>query len=186
MVEKIKKDRFAVSDEAPIVLETPIEAPVVPEVTVPLVKLNLGCGFRKMDGYVNIDNREIVKPDVCGDVFKVLGSYADSSVDEVRAFDFMEHIERPMVIPLMREIHRVLKKGCVFHFFIPSTDGRGAFMDPTHVSFWNIDSWLYFCEPIWHDLYPDLPEFRTFSLHDVNSSPQHRIIHTEGKVVPVK
>jgi len=186
MVEKIKKDKFVVRDDESVVLETTVEEPKEPVVVSSPVRLNLGCGFRKMDGYINIDNREIVKPDVCGDVFGVLAGYEDSSVDEIRAFDFMEHIERDKVIPLMREIHRVLKKGSVFHFFIPSTDGRGAFMDPTHVSFWNIDSWLYFCEPIWHALYPDLPEFRIFSLHDVNSSPQHRIIHTEGKVVPVK
>ena len=28
------------------------------------VKLNLGCGHRKLDGWVNIDNREEVKPDL--------------------------------------------------------------------------------------------------------------------------
>ncbi len=27
---------------------------------------------------------------------------------------------------------------------VPSTDGRGAFQDPTHVSFWNINSFMYY------------------------------------------
>jgi hypothetical protein len=27
---------------------------------------------------------------------------------------------------------------------VPSTDGRGAFQDPTHVSFWNINSFYYY------------------------------------------
>ena len=28
--------------------------------------------------------------------------------------------------------------------FTPSTDGRGAFQDPTHVSFWNSNSFWYY------------------------------------------
>ena len=27
---------------------------------------------------------------------------------------------------------------------VPSTDGRGAFQDPTHVSFWNSNSFWYY------------------------------------------
>lgn len=27
---------------------------------------------------------------------------------------------------------------------VPSTDGRGAFQDPTHVSYWNENSFLYY------------------------------------------
>ena len=30
------------------------------------------------------------------------------------------------------------------HFVGPSTDGRGAFQDPTHVSFWNSNSFWYY------------------------------------------
>ena len=29
----------------------------------------------------------------------------------------------------------------------PSTDGRGAFQDPTHVSFWNSNSFWYYTRP---------------------------------------
>ena len=29
---------------------------------------------------------------------------------------------------------------------VPSTDGRGAFQDPTHVSFWNENSFTYYTE----------------------------------------
>ena len=27
---------------------------------------------------------------------------------------------------------------------VPSTDGRGAWMDPTHISYWNENSFLYY------------------------------------------
>jgi acetyltransferase-like isoleucine patch superfamily enzyme len=44
----------------------------------------------------------------------------------------------------MNEIWRVCKDGALVDLFVPSTDGRGAFQDPTHVSFWNVNSFKYF------------------------------------------
>jgi hypothetical protein len=44
----------------------------------------------------------------------------------------------------MSEIHRVLAHGGWAFIEVPSTDGRGAFQDPTHVSFWNENSFLYY------------------------------------------
>jgi hypothetical protein len=43
----------------------------------------------------------------------------------------------------MDEIHRVLVPGGWFISKTPSTDGRGAFQDYDHVSFWNENSFLY-------------------------------------------
>lgn len=150
------------------------------------VLLNLGCGFRKVYGYINIDNRKECNPDVVSDALEALQTYGDSTVDEVRAYDFMEHIPSALVPFYMREIHRVLKPEGVFSFFIPSTDGRGAFMDPTHVSFWNINSWLYYCDVDWNALYSYLPLFKIIELQDVMPSEKMRIIYTVGKVCPVK
>ncbi len=39
----------------------------------------------------------------------------------------------------MNEIWRICKPGATLDILVPSTDGRGAFQDPTHVSFWNIN-----------------------------------------------
>lgn len=150
------------------------------------IRLNLGCGFRKIDGYTNVDCRELCKPDQLWDIIDGI-PYDSSSVDEIIANDFMEHIPTDKVPFVMKEIHRVLKPTGFFIFSIPSTDGRGAFQDPTHVSFWNINSWLYYCEDIWHDLYPDLPKFGGLeTIHDVVTSQQRRIVHTRGKVWPIK
>jgi hypothetical protein len=44
----------------------------------------------------------------------------------------------------MSEIHRVLCDGGWAFIDVPSTDGRGAFQDPTHVSFWNENSFWYY------------------------------------------
>jgi glycosyltransferase involved in cell wall biosynthesis len=85
--------------------------------------------------------------------------YADSSAGCVRAYDFLEHVAScsgrhcdhgasgmrgKCVVGMMNEIHRVLAPGGWLVSRMPSTDGRGAFQDPTNVSFWNTNSfWSY-------------------------------------------
>jgi glycosyltransferase involved in cell wall biosynthesis len=108
------------------------------------LKLNLGCGYRKLDGYVNIDNRIQVEPDQCLDILDGL-PFDDNSVSVVRAYDFLEHIPIGKTVFVMEEIWRVLKPGGLFESMTPDAEhGQGAFQDPTHVSFWVENSWKYF------------------------------------------
>jgi predicted SAM-dependent methyltransferase len=153
------------------------------------IKLNLGCGLNYQPGYINIDDRSEVEPD---SVFNICNGlpYEDNSVDEIRAYDFMEHIPQDGVIFVMQEIHRVLKKEGIFDFSIPSTDGRGSFQDPYHRSYWNINSFLYYCEESYHELYPELPRFEILELGDFAASEEEykifKVIHTKGKLRPIK
>lgn len=57
--------------------------------------------------------------------------------------------------PPVRLMH--IPRGSI-DILVPSTDGRGAFQDPTHISFWNANSFLYYSavNPEHHLLYPDL------------------------------
>lgn len=73
------------------------------------------------------------------------GRIADDSVGYIRAYDFIEHIKDPT--QLMSEVYRVLAPGGWIRIAVPSTDGRGAFQDPTHVSFWNLNSFWYYTNP---------------------------------------
>ncbi len=141
------------------------------------IRLNLGCGYALQSGYVNIDNRAEVNPDLVCDVLEGL-PYDDNSVDEVRAFDFLEHIPIGQVVNVISEIWRVLKPGGRFESFTPSTDGRGAFQDPTHVSFWNRNSWLYYSDPAYRNLYGIEADFEIESIEDTVPDPQWMIVHT--------
>jgi GT2 family glycosyltransferase len=140
------------------------------------IRLNLGCGYDHRDGYVNIDNRADVKPDLICDVLSGL-PYDDNSVDEIRAYDFLEHIPIGETINVITEIWRVLKPGGLFESFTPSTDGRGAFQDPTHVSFWNRNSWLYYSDPAYRGLYGIAADFEIESIRDTEPGSL-MIIHT--------
>jgi SAM-dependent methyltransferase len=70
--------------------------------------------------------------------------FADSSVYCIRAFDVIEHLSDKN--HTMSEIHRVLQPGGYALINVPSTDGRGAFQDPSHCSFWNLNSFWYYTD----------------------------------------
>ena len=72
-----------------------------------MLKLNLGCGFDKRDGYVNIDFQDFHEPDVVADV-RSLDQYLDATCDEIIAQDVLEHLERSEVAPALAEWARLL------------------------------------------------------------------------------
>jgi predicted SAM-dependent methyltransferase len=146
-----------------------------------MMRINLGCGYRKIPEHVNIDNRPEVGPDIVCDGLSL--PFDDSSVDDVVAFDYLEHIPIGQTVDQITEIWRVLKPGGRLIHRTPSTDGRGAFQDPTHVSFWNINSWLYFMDRAHRDLYGIKANF-SGSNRDIWSGD--RICHTEGILCAVK
>lgn len=67
-----------------------------------------------------------------------------SSVGVLRAFDAIEHLRDP--IHTMNEAWRVLAPNGVMLIRVPSSDGKGAFCDPTHVSYWNDLSFRYYAD----------------------------------------
>lgn len=66
----------------------------------------------------------------------------DNSVGVLNASHVIEHLRDPL--KTMKEIHRVLADGGWAFIEVPSTDGRGAWQDPTHVSYWNENSFWYY------------------------------------------
>jgi SAM-dependent methyltransferase len=75
------------------------------------------------------------------------------SVGLIRAHDAAEHLRDP--VHTMNEAARVLAPGGFLMISVPSTDGRGAFCDPTHVSFWNELSFRYYTEARFAKYVPD-------------------------------
>jgi SAM-dependent methyltransferase len=104
------------------------------------VKLNLGSANVALKGFVNAD---LVPAEgiVVADLTKPW-PWQDSSIDYVRASHVIEHL--PDKIFTMNELWRVLKSGARADIVVPTTDGPGAWQDPTHVSFWNRRSFLYY------------------------------------------
>lgn len=120
-----------------------------------LAKVDLGAAHGKPAGFVGVDSRVWPGVDHVCDVSKGL-PFDDHSVGIIRAVDFLEHV--PDKVALMNEIWRVLCDGGWMLSRTPSTDGRGAFQDPTHVSFWNENSFWYYTN---RDYARYVPEIRS-------------------------
>jgi O-antigen biosynthesis protein len=80
----------------------------------------------------------------------------DQSVGVLRANCAIEHLRDP--VHTMNEAHRVLAPGGFFIISVPSTSGKGAFCDPTHVSYWNDLSFRYYTDQ--HFAFQFVPEFK--------------------------
>jgi SAM-dependent methyltransferase len=104
-----------------------------------LIKLDLCGGFNPPEGWTSIDK---FNGNITHDLDIAPWPLADNSVGVVRAHDALEHLKNP--ITTMKEIHRILAPGGMLLSNTPSTEGRGAFQDPTHVSFWNSNSFWYY------------------------------------------
>jgi len=105
-----------------------------------VMKLNLGCCDRPLPGFLNVD--VIPAPGVEVADLRQPWPWENDSVDHVRALDIIEHL--PDKVFTMNELWRVLKPGGTAEIVVPTTDGPGAWQDPTHVSFWNRRSFLYY------------------------------------------
>jgi hypothetical protein len=80
---------------------------------VPAARLNLGCGDKILEGYVNVDvapSRAGRKPDVLCDLRR-LEPFADDSAEEVLAVHVVEHFWRWEVLDVLKEWVRVLRPG---------------------------------------------------------------------------
>lgn len=105
------------------------------------LKLNLGCSDRVLPDHVNVDISPGPGVDVVADL-REGWPWDDASVAQVVAWDIIEHL--PDAIHTMNELWRVLESGGVAQVAVPTTDGPGAFQDPTHRSYWNRRSFLYY------------------------------------------
>lgn len=105
------------------------------------MKLHLGCGNNKLEGYVNCDISSDVKPDKIVDLEKKL-PFKDNSVDEIITNHTLEHIKNFM--GLMEEIYRVCKNEAIIKIRVPYFAYPGAFQDPTHVRFFTLRTFDYF------------------------------------------
>lgn len=108
-------------------------------------KINLGCGYMKQKGYINIDFNPECKPDILHDLRKGL-PFDSNSADEIMAYDFLEHCED--FVAIMNEIARVLKVGGILRARFPPWNREGAFD---------------FCHPI-------VVNYRHFKLYEPNSN----------------
>ena len=152
-----------------------------------LMALDLGAAHNKPPGYMGVDQYDGPGVDIVADISAGI-DLPDSSVGVIRAVDFLEHIVDK--IGLFNELYRLLAHGGMFLSLTPSTDGRGAYQDPTHVAFYNENSFWYFTDREYANFVPQIKcRFQASRLVTYFPSEwheQHRISYVCANLIAIK
>ncbi len=99
------------------------------------MKLNLGCGFHHLPGYVNVDRFADAAPDVLHDLEQMPWPFDTDSVDEIVARHVLEHMGATFAgfAALFREIYRVCRHRARLMIVVPHHLHATFVADPTHV-----------------------------------------------------
>jgi predicted SAM-dependent methyltransferase len=85
------------------------------------VKVNLGCGPWKLDGWINVDIEPSYKPELLHDLRKPL-PWGNETVDYIHMEHFFEHIPQTDGLKLLFECYRVMKWGGVIRINGPDLE----------------------------------------------------------------
>lgn len=97
------------------------------------VRLNIGCGFNKLEGFVNVDGFPVCKPDVVHNLNVFPYPWEDNSVDVIIAWHVMEHLQDWW--GAFKECVRILKPGGTIEIRVPhpSSDSAVTYRDHLHI-----------------------------------------------------
>lgn len=122
------------------------------------VKLNLGCGDKILDGYINIDvapARRGNTPDIICDLRQL--SAATNTVDEILAVHVVEHFWRWEVVDVLKEWTRALKPGGKMILECPNLQSacEEFLKNPDAASLPGPEGqrtmWVFYGDPAWKD-----------------------------------
>ena len=110
------------------------------------IKLNIGCGEQKEEGWIGLDKadygQEVVRDMTYGLPF------CDNSVAEIKADSILEHIcNNDDFIFVMNECLRVLIYGGKMYVRCPHWKSRSRYKDPTHCRDFDEATFSYFESP---------------------------------------
>jgi len=99
------------------------------------MKLNLGCGKRYIDGWVNVDFYDDSYCDKLHDLEVFPWPWEDNSVSEIQIFHTLEHLgaDWRVYIQILQEMYRICEDDAKIEVRVPSPWHWNYTSDPTHV-----------------------------------------------------
>ncbi|PNX53275.1 MAG: hypothetical protein BV458_05340 [Thermoplasmata archaeon M9B2D] len=104
--------------------------------------LDLGCGEKKVEGSIGVDNVALPGVDVVHDLSIFPYPFKDESADVIYLNNIIEHL--PDTIKVMEEMYRILKPGGLLHIETVYWNHKDSISDPQHKSFFNETTWEFF------------------------------------------
>lgn len=166
------------------------------EQVAPLLKLDLGCGKHKREGFTGVDCIAFDGVDVITDLTNPW-PWPDNSVEEVNASHFLEHLDATERIHFVNELYRVLVPNGKATIAVPHWASGRAYGDITHKWPPVAEFWFYYLDKNWradnaphNDFYVcDFGVVWGYTLHDlfvrlsVRSDEVRAVLQTFGKEV---
>src|SRR3954452_15303504 len=99
------------------------------------MKFNMGCGRRKLEGYVNVDAVAASGADQVWDLEQTPWPWADGCAEEIRFIHSLEHMgaDTKVFLAIIQETYRIAAPGCRVVIHVPHPRHDHFLGDPTHV-----------------------------------------------------
>lgn len=102
------------------------------QVKGPGLKLDLGCGNNKREGFLGVDLVKTDATDYVHDLFRFPWPFGDGEVAELHCSHFFEHVPALLRPKFMDECYRVLVPGGQMQVIVPYYSSMRAIQDFTH------------------------------------------------------
>lgn len=115
------------------------------------IKLDLGCGKNKKEGFLGVDQYKMDGVDVVLNIGKEKWGWDNDTVEEIHASHFLEHLTAEERIHFMNEAYRVLKPGGKATIITPHWASNRAYGDMTHQWPPVAEMFYYYLSQDWRD-----------------------------------
>ncbi|MCG3203800.1 MAG: hypothetical protein KCHDKBKB_00472 [Elusimicrobia bacterium] len=105
--------------------------------------LDLGCGARKTEGAIGLDQIPLPGVDVVHNLDVYPYPLESHQFDRIVIRHVAEHVED--VVKLMEEVHRLGKSGATIEIHVPHYTSANAYIDPTHKHHFSLLAFDFFC-----------------------------------------
>ncbi len=98
-------------------------------------KLNLGCGFKHKENFLNVDFFSECEPDILHNLEEFPYPFESDSVNEVVLDNVLEHLGQNFLVfnQIIKELYRICCNQALINIKVPHPRHDNFFGDPTHV-----------------------------------------------------
>lgn len=142
------------------------------------IKIDVGCGSSKLDGFIGIDSLKLDGVDIVHDLNITPWPFESSSAKQIVFCHSLSHLDK--ISKILIECHRILVPGGRLEILAPHFSSDNYFTDPTHKTSIGLRSMNYFVNNVNFD-YCYIPKENLFELieshfsfRECNTSWRHK------------
>lgn len=103
--------------------------------------MNLGCGKDIKEGWINLDSVSLPGVNIVHNIENLPLPFSNNEFDEILCKDILEHVE---YIPVLKDLHRILKPEGILKIQVPHFSSKNNFVDPTHKKLFSVSTFDFF------------------------------------------